>query len=142
MKEFNLIRSYWNDKQVEGRLFIGADFVLTLELPWRDNKRGISCIPAGRYTVVRRTSPKYGEHFHITNVPNRDLILIHSGNYAGSKNKLTGRSDIKGCVLVGAKMADINGDGILDITNSKKSMKKLLKLLPKEPFILNVKGQP
>ena len=142
MKEFNLIRSHWNDKQVEGRLFIGADFVLTLELPWKENKRRVSCIPAGRYTVVRRTSPKYGEHFHITNVPNRDLILIHAGNYAGSKNPKTKMSDILGCILVGTSMYDINADGIVDITNSKKAMKKLLKLLPQEPFILNIKGQP
>ena len=56
---------------------IGANFSgKTIELEYNDNKKQISCIPPGQYTVRKRTSTKYGNHFHIIDVPNRDFILI------------------------------------------------------------------
>lgn len=104
----------------------------TLELAWKNNASKISCIPKGKYKVRKRTSAKYGEHFHILNVPNRSFILIHHGNYAGSLNPKTKKSDILGCILVGCGLKDLNNDGILDVTNSKKAMAELLKNLPDE----------
>lgn len=93
----------------------------TLELPWLENQRQKSCIPKGTYKVTVRSSLKFGSHFYVTNVPNRDLILIHHGNY---------NTDILGCILVGVAFADINGDNILDITSSRQTMQKLLKIAP------------
>jgi hypothetical protein len=95
----------------------------TLELAWRNNQRQRSCIPKGVYKVRKRTSAKYGEHFHLLNVPNRDFILLHHGNY---------HTDILGCILVGKGLLDINKDGRLDVTSSKQAMKELLSTLPKE----------
>lgn len=94
----------------------------TLELPWRNNERQRSCIPVGTYEVVPRTSPKFAKHYHIKDVPNRDWILIHTGNY---------HTQILGCVLVGATLADINGDGELDVTSSRVTLNKILALAPK-----------
>ena len=93
----------------------------TLELPWLENQKQKSCIPKGTYKVTARSSPKFGSHFYVTNVPSRDLILIHHGNY---------NTDIQGCILVGSGHTDINGDKILDITSSKVTMQKLLKIAP------------
>lgn len=109
----------------------------TLELPDLGNQRNISCIPEGFYDVVPRQSPKYGNHLHVTEVPNRSLILLHFGNYAGSMNPRTGHSDIRGCILVGEKFVDLDGDGLADITNSKKTMKKLMEVAP-DGFVLEV----
>jgi hypothetical protein len=109
----------------------------TLELAWKNNNKKVSCIPKGKYKVKKRTSAKYGEHFHILDVKNRDFILIHHGNYAGSLNPKTNKSDILGCILVGSGLKDLNNDGILDVTNSKKAMAELLKYLPNE-FELNI----
>jgi hypothetical protein len=95
----------------------------TLELSWKKNAKQISCIPKGVYKVRKRTSAKYGEHFHILNVPNRDFILCHHGNY---------HTDILGCILPGKGLADINKDGRLDVTGSRQAMKELLATLPKE----------
>jgi hypothetical protein len=95
----------------------------TLELAWKKNAKQISCIPKGIYKVRKRTSAKYGEHFHILNVPNRDFILLHHGNY---------HTDILGCILPGKGLADINKDGRLDVTGSRQAMKELLSTLPKE----------
>lgn len=93
-----------------------------LELADKDNKVGISSIPAGDYIVVPRTSEKYGKHFHITDVKGRSYILIHAGNYY---------TQIRGCVLVGLGFKDINGDGVMDVTSSVPAMNKLLKAAPK-----------
>ena len=95
----------------------------TLELPYKNNARKISCIPAGVYRGVRRTSPKYGDHVHITNVPGRDLILMHNANYV---------RQLEGCIAVGEDFKDIDGDKTVDVTNSVKTVKKLMSMLPNE----------
>lgn len=95
----------------------------TLELPWKDNKKKESCIPRGTYKVVKRSSEKYKAHFHILDVPNRDYILIHPGNF---------RSQLLGCIAVGDSYSDISGDGHVDILNSKNTLAKLYSLLPDE----------
>ena len=100
----------------------------TLELPDLNNAPQKSCIPAGTYTVVKRESPKYGKHFHVTQVPNRDYILIHQGNFY---------SDILGCILPGKEHKDLNADGCRDVTDSKNTMKMLLSLLPNK-FTLTI----
>ena len=100
----------------------------TLELPYLDNKRQVSCIPAGEYKCVKRVSPKYGHHWHVLDVEGRSLILIHLGNTA---------ADTKGCILVGSGLKDINGDGAEDVINSKAVMDILRKTLPDE-FTLEI----
>ena len=88
----------------------------TLELPWLNNQKQISCIPTGKYLVKKRYSKKFKNHLHITNVEDRSYILIHSGNYY---------TDILGCVLVG-RLGFVNSDDIIDVNSSKKTLKKLL----------------
>ena len=100
----------------------------TLELADKDNKRSISCIPAGVYRVVKRNSVRFGDHFHITNVPNRELILIHVGNSYRNTN---------GCILVGTRLKNIDNDETTDVVNSLEAMSRLLALLP-DSFILKI----
>lgn len=110
-------------------LYNGKVLCKTLELPWMSNQRGKSCIPPGEYTVVRRVSPKYGEHFHLVDVPGRQWILIHPANYV---------SQLLGCIAVGKSHRDINGDGRKDLTSSVDTMKILLKELPQSAFKLEI----
>ena len=91
-----------------------------MELPWIDNKRRISCIPEGQYKAVKHVSPKFGDCLWIKDVPNRSEILVHKGNY----NK-----DTLGCILLGAKLKDINKDGLKDVTSSENTIRTLLKLI-------------
>lgn len=93
----------------------------TLELPDKNNERNISRIPAGTYKGKRRWSDKYLNHIHILDVPDRDLILIHNGNYY---------TQTEGCALVGTGLYDINEDGEKDVTNSKTALKTLMSLVP------------
>lgn len=93
----------------------------TLELPDKDNQSRISCIPEGTYTVVKRNSAKYGDHFHIKDVPNRSYILVHNANY---------KRQLLGCIAVGLSHTDIDGDGHRDVTRSKSTLKDLNRELP------------
>lgn len=86
----------------------------TLEDAWRDNKKSVSCIPEGEYTVVRHVSPKYGNCFMVSDVPNRDYILIHVGNYD---------TDTEGCILLGLAVTT-NLQNKRMITNSKIAVDK------------------
>lgn len=129
-----------NSKQTPGEFTHGKFTCKTLELPWLDNKRQISCIPKGEYVVEKRTSARYGEHFWIKNVPGRDTILIHNGNFAyNTKESPDGKDtpDILGCVLVGDGYKDINSDGVLDIVNSKVTLRAMIKALPSK-FTLEI----
>ena len=121
-----LIRLNKNDKQTLGRFFIfdGLDIIFeccTLELPWNENKRNISCIPTGEYKVKIRESEKYGLHYQVENVMMRDYILIHPANYY---------KQLRGCIAVGKAFYDINKDGHKDITYSRKTMSKMLDHAP------------
>jgi hypothetical protein len=104
----------------------------TLELPWRDNKRNVSRIPAGVYSLLPRSVPKFGDHFHVEDVEGRSWILIHAGNYP---------QHTQGCILLGMNHLDINGDGIPDVSRSKMAMEYLTQLV-REPAKLVVVNAP
>ena len=98
----------------------------TIELPDNGNQQNTSCIPEGTYVVLKHVSPTKGECFKVLDVPSRTDILIHVGNYASD----TGRTDTLGCILPGRYFTDINSDGLVDITHSSVTMRKLMDILP------------
>jgi hypothetical protein len=130
MIEATLYRESDDGKQTIGTLVIQGVELKTLELPWRDNKKQVSCIPSGIYICKPRTSEKYGRHFHALDVPNRTFILIHAGNY---------HTHTLGCILVGLSRVDINADGLADVTSSRKALDKLLSIAP-DGFKLNIRA--
>ena len=98
-KNINLliIRDTFTDESTIGELFVnGERFCDTLELPYRDNQRSISCIPAGEYKVrlryPRESATRNYLHLLVQNVKDRSYILFHRGNTA---------KDTRGCILVG-----------------------------------------
>jgi hypothetical protein len=109
-----LIREYYTDKSTIGRLFKGSEFLCyILENPYLGNMRNVSCIPTGVYDwVIRTDSPKYKyPHPHILNVPNRNWILMHIGNYP---------KDTLGCMLPGL----VRGDDV--VWSSKDAFKVVM----------------
>lgn len=84
----------------------------TGELPWRDNKNNISCIPAGVYQVTRHESRKFGKVYLINNVPKRAGILMHAANYFGNRD-LGLRTDVEGCIGLGMGIAMLDGQQAL-----------------------------
>lgn len=97
MKLILLKRDDQDDVRTLGRMFDedGLWMCETLELPWRDNQRGISCIPEGVYECKLAHSPSRGYPVYwLQDVPGRKDVQIHIGNFT---------KDIRGCILVGTK---------------------------------------
>jgi len=91
-----LIRDYRNESCTLGKLWNPTSnmCVDTLELPWRNNQRRISCIPADTYICKRdRYNRGNYEAFELQNVTGRTEIKIHKGNYP---------SHVLGCIIVGS----------------------------------------
>jgi len=96
-----LIRIERAEDGVFGVLTINGQVVcLTIERPWLDNQKNISCIPAGEYTCKRVDSPKFKETFEVLNVPTRNYILFHAGNTI---------EDSLGCIIPGSKFGELRG---------------------------------
>lgn len=98
--EIEIYRKY-APKGTNGTLKVDSEeLCFTIELPWKENKTGISCIPEGKYEVKKRFSEKYGKHLIVCNVPDRELILFHPAN-----NAIT---ELRGCI---SPVSKITGDG-------------------------------
>lgn len=96
-----LTRRYFPDG-TNGTLRCGGRVVCsTIELPWRNNRRGISCIPEGRYVLRKRRSRKFGWHLEVVGVTGRSLILVHPANNA--------LLELNGCI---APVSKISGAGL------------------------------
>ncbi|MCL1915678.1 MAG: DUF5675 family protein [Desulfovibrionaceae bacterium] len=122
-----------------GILALGGFRCFSLEPPWRGNAQGLSCIPAGDYMVEPWSSKTYRQALHITNVPGREGILVHQGNWAG--DKLIGlRCNSNGCVLVGqARGVIIDQPGIAASLLVLAELCKFFEALKKEKIPLEVR---
>lgn len=109
----------------------------TMELPWRDNKQNISCIPVGSYRVDYRESKRRGPCYHIKGVDERTYILKHSGNFAGDVEKGF-KSHSQGCVLVGLYLGVLQGQKA--VLSSKFAMTELVEAVGKQSFQLTILG--
>ena len=92
-----LIRDTFTDESTIGELFLNDERMCdTLELPYKDNQRSVSCIPTGSYKVrmryPRESATRYYLHLLVKDVKDRSYILFHKGNSA---------KDTRGCILVG-----------------------------------------
>jgi hypothetical protein len=131
----NLFRYMRGDQGTRGRLFAGSFDCHTLELPWRDNRRNISCIPAGEYKVKIRISPKYGTIYHVKEVPNRSYILIHSGNWAGDTSKGY-RTHVNGCILLGKSRGVLLNQ--MAVLASRITVNAFMRHMDNDDFILKI----
>lgn len=91
----------------------------TLELPWKNNERRVSCIPDGTYKCARENHKKFGWCYRLHDVPGRDGVLIHSG---------TNYTHTLGCILPALDQKDLNGDGLLDNVSRRAALAKLTAL--------------
>lgn len=113
MKKLRLNR-FSEHKATCGALSIGSEVICyTLELPWRDNKVGKSCIPVGTYRALHHYSEKFGETYWLQDVPGRTEIIFHAGNSI---------KDTRGCILLGEELHQND-----TISHSRRAVEKFLK---------------
>jgi hypothetical protein len=103
------------DQGTFGTLVVPDDgtnyYFYTGELPWRDNKPRISCIPVGIYScklVDRRESHFKKWLYNVQDVKGRSGILIHSANFMGDKEKGY-KKQLEGCIALGDKLGFMDG---------------------------------
>src|SRR5690606_2134376 len=125
-----VLKRIYLDKAVHGRLYMGEELlVCTIELPWRQNARRISCIPEGVYAVRKRYSEKFKWHLVLLEVPGRSGILIHPANDAAK--------ELQGCI---APVTSVVGEG--KGTSSRAAMQKLMEtydlLKEKKPVTIRI----
>lgn len=111
-----LLEREYHSSGTDGILSCDGRFLcFTIELPWRDNVRMISCIPEGLYELVLRFSERHRCHLQVKNVPGRTLILIHKANNA--------LRELKGCIAPVSELLS-PGRGIRSGTAFADLMKK------------------
>jgi len=125
-----------------GKLITAEGFVCdTLELPWRDNRRGESCIKSDQYNGWLWESPTFKRPVvRLENKHGRQDCLIHNGNFAGDTLlDIDGDghggdlvTQVHGCTLVGTGYGDIQnkaGEMQRGILHSKDTLAELVEHL-------------
>jgi len=87
-----LTRFAYTDMGTFGSMLVDGQTIYTVERPWLNNARNVSCIPIGNYRCKPRFYNRGGyPAVEICDVPNRSHILFHRGNTM---------HDVAGCVAL------------------------------------------
>ena len=98
--ELELIRTY-HTGGTNGAVYLNNLLqCYTIELPWKNNEHKVSCIPEGKYAIRKRFNRKFGAHFMVMDVKDREDILIHPANNA--------LKELEGCI---APVTELTGEG-------------------------------
>lgn len=108
----------------------GATFACsTLERPWKDNETNVSCIPKGTYSASVQTFHAE-QRYELGGTSPRTGIFIHEMNYY---------SQSEGCIGLGVKPSDLNGDGQVDVTASANTVNSFMTFMQNKPFSITIK---
>jgi len=99
----------------------------TIELPWKNNERRVSCIPEGEYFIEKRYSQKFKWHLHVLGVDNRSFILFHPANNA--------LKELNGCIAPVTKLSG-PGLGLLSRKAFEKLKDQVYKALDRKESVL------
>ena len=142
MQTVLILRNKSTEQGTFGRLVAAGYACATLELQWRDNRNGLSCIPAGEYRCWYGRSParkssayRLEDPHYVSGVPGRSGVLIHSGNFAGATDKGF-KSHVLGCILLGKYTGRINGQRA--VLASKPAVREFEQAMNRQPFILKI----
>lgn len=105
----------------------------SLELPWKNNMPGISCIPPGVYELEFFDSPKFKRPIlRLKNVPGREAIEIHPANHV---------AELRGCIALGIRMM-VNPEYLIESRRSVDSLAAIVRLAMdrKEIVMLEVRN--
>lgn len=136
-----LIRTRMTRRFTRGYLILDGFVRPTLELPWLDNAKNISCIPTGRYRCEIKRSPRFGLVYEVQEVPGRTDILFHVANRT---------RDLKGCIALGSRRGRLSGDeavllssdALTDIRKHTVGSPFWLRVIETvDPFSLQKKGE-
>lgn len=139
MKRLELFRTRTGDTGTLGNLVLAERGKVwhSLELPWRDNHRGHSCIPGWRGVARLRPSTKWsprtdGRLYGLVDVPGRDNVLIHAATWAGDAD-LGWKAELLGCIAPGMRFGQLTPPDFTRpqdcVIESRKALTELMDLL-------------
>jgi len=111
---------------------------LSIECPWINNIRNVSCIPDGQYRVVMSYSPKFRRRmYEILDVPGRSGIRLHGGNLAGDRTKGL-ITHFSGCIGLGIRQGVLSNQRAVLI--SQATVSTFESLMQHKDFDLIIEG--
>lgn len=135
-----LVRKDFSDEGTFGGFDFRGTYFHTGELPWRDNRSSVSCIPDGTYLCSWNYSNEFRrEMYGLHAVPGRDGIRFHAANFCGDRENPKLKSELKGCIALGLSVGPLYGQKAL--LSSGEAVKLFEKLLGKESFTLKISKQ-
>jgi len=140
MRTAVLVRTESTDEGTFGLIAFGGERTYSLELPWRDNARGLSCIPPGAYRAVPTSHRRLGRVVAVLDVPGRSGILIHSANLAGDV-KRRWDSQLQGCIAPCERIGRLRnrvGEWQRAGLVSRPALSRLLAWADDRPFTIDV----
>lgn len=129
MGEIVLQRFCYHPNATLGVIKLHDKTFYSVERPWLDNQVSVSCIPTGEYELGWRESPRFGQTWHVQDVPDRTYILIHVANFS---------KDVEGCIGLGM---DLMGDTVA-VSNSRAAVKKFEEMTIGASWTLKVEDSP
>lgn len=135
-----LTRGPSTDQGTFGVLRFGGTSVFTTELPWRDNRRKMSCVPLGEYRCALTDSPRFGSVYLLANVPGRSHVLIHPANFAGDSS-LGWTTHLEGCIAPCMRVGAMrNKAGVMQAAGlvSRPALNLLMAWANGAPFTLEI----
>lgn len=127
------------DQGTFGRLFVPGRLApfYTGELPWRENRPNVSCIPAGVYFCKWTWSPKFGRRmYEIGPVHGRSGIRIHSANLCGDTSKGF-LSHLYGCIALGEHVGVMGRQKAILV--SRPAVREFERMMAGQSFQLEVR---
>ena len=131
MTDLVLTRSYRDDCTM-GMCMAGPQSFFTIEQPWRNNEKGSSCVPEGRYDLIPYTSPKHGPTWYLKSdalgvggpEAQRSFCELHAANFA---------RQLEGCIAFGLKSTPMldPSTGVVEpaIEDSRAAIADLIEIL-------------
>ncbi len=130
--------TFSNRQCTVGNWYHGDELILhTMEKAWHQNKKGISCVPAGLYDLIYRVSPKSGPTFYLSN-PKLSVTLdderVRTYIQLDAANI---QSQLDGCIAVGEDFGHYKGEQ--SVTDSEDTKAMLMTMLGKGKHTLEIK---
>lgn len=139
-----LIRQTSDEQGTFGVFTVNNKSYFSLELPNKDNKPNISCIPCGQYKASLRYSPHFKKNLYcLSGVPNRNFILIHGANFAGDE-AMGYQTHLQGCISIGKSIGTAlnkHKQRQRCIFGSQQALSEFMDELDGEEFILTIKDR-
>ena len=132
-----------------GSIYIdGLFFCNTVEQPWRENRRFVSCVPTGTYKLEDFQSERYGDTLALSN-PDLDVVVYQNDATEGQRyaclfHAANWSHQLQGCIAPGKNLAwatDRGHKANLMVTYSKNTLAMLLPHLRGEELLIRWKHQ-